>query len=134
MSEAEVIPMHESTATRFLHETLMDGLATPTLGGAAHAPHANGMDRWDRVGGVGHVLQNLVSDSHCIFQEAPASLSGAGARSERPQAMLARGSRVTGSGGAFMSIPSETGIGIARPDLLTVIFTDIADFRSDRFL
>ena len=81
--------MHVSTATYFRDEMLTDALTTPTLGGAAHAPQGNGMDRRDRV---------------------------------------------TGSGGASMSIPSETGTGIARPELLTVFFANIADFRSDRFL
>ncbi len=65
------------------------------------------------------------------------SVAGAAAPSERPAAMLARGARVTGSGGAscfvLSSDTADSGLTIALPDGAAVSFASLADFRPERF-
>lgn len=110
-----------------------------TIGGAAQGPEDG---RSDRVAGVSAAVNRLrPADTHDTASLGTESLAGAAGRSERPEAMLARGSRVTGSGGAAMSSRSAMPPGQPAGDLVfalphgsSVAFATLADFSADRFL
>lgn len=114
-----------------------------TLGGSAQGRE---VDRSDRVTGVSPGAMVPRSDLRVGGIElGAASLSGA-ARSERPEAMLGRGSRVTGSGGAAFpaagALPpagspagsrANVGQAFALSNGASVSFAAFADFQPDRF-
>ena len=115
-----------------------------TLGGAAHASADGPMDRRDRVAGVSPVGMKPRSGLDIGgIALGTASLSGAAARSEHPEAMLARGSRVTGSGGAAMQMPPTARAGrrmeadgraVVLSSGASVCFGILADFQPEQFL
>ena len=112
-----------------------------TLGGAAHETALHDRTRRDRVGGGRPERQLSASDPVGIASQAYmslgfASVAGATAGCERPDAMLTRGARVTGSGGASCSVlsadTSDSGPTIALPDGAVLSFASLADFRPER--
>ena len=115
-----------------------------TLGGAAHASADGPMDRRDRVAGVSPVGMKPRSGLDIGgIALGTASLSGAAARSEHPEAMLARGSRVTGSGGAALQMPPTARAGrrmeadgraVVLSSGASVCFGILADFQPEQFL
>ena len=127
-----------------LMDQMMGGGGAFTLGGAAHAPADGAMARRDRVAGVSPVgMQPRSGLDIGGIALGTASLSGAAARSEHPEAMLARGSRVTGSGGAAMQMPPTARAGrrmeaggqaVALSSGGSVCFGILADFQPERFL
>ncbi len=125
-----------------------------TIGGGTQGPEDGRSDHIAGVGAAGSRLRPADAPGFTSLGPAfagpafagpalmdTASLSGAAGRSERPEAMLARGSRVTGSGGAAMSTGSAMPPGqsagnlvFALPHGSSVAFAALADFSADRFL
>ncbi len=113
-----------------------------TLGGAGHARMLKARPEANRIGGVSPAAMKPRLPSEIVeIALGAASLTGAAARSDRPEAMLARGSRVTGSGGAAMSMPAaaqavstKSRQALALPCGGSVSFAVLADFRPEHFL
>ena len=110
-----------------------------TIGGAAQGPEDGRSDRVAGVSAAGHRVGP--AEALGTASLGTTSLAGAAGRSERPEAMLARGSRVTGSGGAAMASRSAVPPGQPSGDLVfalphggSVAFAALADFSADRFL
>ena len=74
----------------------------------------------------------------CDLSQPPVSISGGAAWSIRPEAMLARGSRVTGSGGAscapLHADQSGSQTMFVLPHGTTLSFADLTDVRPLSFL
>ena len=78
--------------------------------------------------------QQSAEPGHIVdLAQLPVSLSGGAASSIRPDAVLARGSRITGSGGASYAPLHVDQSGnqtvFVLPHGTTLSFTDLADFR-----
>ena len=137
-----------------LMSQMLEGGSAATLGGGMHTPQgpdaARSDGRSDRVAGVRPGAMNSLFASGGSAEQGiggpelgTASLSGASARSDRPEAMLARGSRVTGSGGAASPgpptsrsarPPAAASWPLALPSGGSVTFVGLTDLRPLRFL
>ena len=141
-----------------LMSQMLEGGSAATLGGGMHTPQgpdaarsdARSDGRSDRVAGVRPGAMNSLFASGGSAEQGiggpelgTASLSGASARSDRPEAMLARGSRVTGSGGAASPgpptstsarLPAAASRPLALPSGGSVTFVGLTDLRPVRFL
>lgn len=145
-----------------LMSQMLEGGSAATLGGGMHTPQgpdaarsdgrsdARSDGRSDRVAGVRPGAMNSLFASGGSAEQGiggpelgTASLSGASARSDRPEAMLARGSRVTGSGGAASPgpptsrsarPPAAASRPLALPSGGSVTFVGLTDLRPLRFL
>lgn len=82
--------------------------------------------------------QGVGAGQICGLSQPPASISGGAALSIRPEAMLARGSRVTGSGGASCASLHADKSGsqtmFVLPHGTTLSFADLTDVRPLSFL
>ena len=133
-----------------LMSQMLEGGSAATLGGGMHTPQGPDAARSDRVAGVRPGAMNSLFASGGSAEQGiggpelgTASLSGASARSDRPEAMLARGSRVTGSGGAASPgpptstsarLPAAASRPLALPSGGSVTFVGLTDLRPLRFL
>lgn len=103
------------------------------LGSAAYSLPAVAMDRRAHLVGAGAGGPDSGSGQIGNLCQPPVSLSGGAAFSIRPEAMLVRGSRVTGSGGASCPCVYADQSGnktmIVLPHGTTLSFADLADFR-----